>query len=65
MLQKEEQDETPEKEICEMERSNLHDKELKVMIIMILKDLEKLVWTEWEVRSLTMFIKYEEKERIK
>ena len=43
MLQKEEQDETPEKEICEMERSNLHDKELKVMIIMILKDLEKLV----------------------
>ena len=41
MFQMKEQDKTPEKELSEVEISNLSDKEFKVMIRKMLKELRR------------------------
>ena len=41
MFQTKEQDKTPEEELSEVERSNLPDKEFKVMMVKMLKELER------------------------
>ena len=41
MYQMKEQDKTPEKQLNEVEKSNLLEKELKIMIVKMIQDLGK------------------------
>ena len=53
MFQKKQKDKTPEEELSELEISNLcdHGQEIEVIIIKILKEPEKVGWTELEVKN--------------
>ena len=51
MFQTKEQDKTPEEELSEVEIGNLPEKEFRVVMIKMIKDLEENGCTEQEVRS--------------
>ena len=62
MLQMKEQDKTPEEELNEVEISNLLDKEFKVMILKMLKELRRRMDEHNEVNKESEDIKKNQTE---